>query len=108
MPQRGVDADLDAAKLTGGAREVSRVLRVALRDYGVAFLLSAAAGGAPTIQCNGADAQAWRKLGVPSKGRSILAGAIDSAAELRALAWPTTVVDGRVTNRATWCAEMTV
>jgi len=105
---RQIDADLDAAKLTGGAREVSRVLRVALRDYGVAFLLSAAAGGAPTIQCNGADRDAWRKLGVPSKGRSILAGAIDSAAELRALAWPTTVVDGRVTNRATWCAEMTV
>ena len=83
-----IEADLDAAGLVGGERDVSRVLRVAARDYGVVSLLSTPAGTSPTVQLDGSTPGEWAKLGVTRNGSRLLSNAVPSAGCLRALAWP--------------------
>lgn len=105
---RQIEGDLDAAGLSGGEREVSRVLRVAARNYGIVFLLSSPAGTVPTVQLDGSDPGAWERLGVTRGGSRLFAGAVPSASCLRALAWPTATVGGITTSRAGWVDAMTV
>lgn len=95
------DQFLDARRYTGATRELARIIATATITHGLAALINTVPGGAGSIQLNGADAKAWRKLGIADTGRNLLAGWIDTPACLRVLAWPTaTLPDGRVTNRA--------